>query len=163
MDAEKITLEFVRKEQAHLVDIFMHLGRDYNAEIAREGETIDMHERFLKSIVSRQGEPERWLALFKLDQEHIGFCHFKIDRQERPGWGYIMEFYIISSQRRKGFGRRCCGLVSEILRNQGAETVWLASDPQAEEFWRACGFRETGEFERDQKIMITNLQAKSRV
>ena len=163
MDVDKMTLEFVRKDQASLVDIFMHLGRDYNAEIARPGETIDMHERFLKSIVSRQGEPERWLALFRLGQEHIGFCHFKIDRDERPGWGYIMEFYIIPAKRRKGFGRRCCALANEILRKQGVEVVWLASDPQAEEFWRACGFRETGEFERGQKIMITNLQAKSSI
>lgn len=156
MDADKVTLEFVHKRQASLVDIFMHLGRDYLAEIAPE-KSVDFRERFLKNIVSRIAKLGGWLTLFKCGQEHIGFSLFMIHRHERPGWGFIMEFYIIPAKRRKGFGKRCCALVNEILKNQGVERVRLASDPKAEDFWRTCGFRETGEYERGQKIMITKL------
>jgi len=137
----------------------MRLGRDYLAEIAPE-KSVDFRERFLKKIVSRIGKLGGWLTLFKCGQEHIGFSLFMIDRHERPGWGFIMEFYIIPRQRKKGFGRKCCALVNEILGNQGVETVWLASDSKAEGFWRSCGFRETSEFERDQKIMIATLSPK---
>ncbi len=39
-----------------------------------------------------------------------------------------------------------------ILDETGCQNAWLASNPAAEGFWKACGFRETGEYERDQKI-----------
>lgn len=97
------------------------------------------------------------MALFERGSEIAGFSFFKIDRKERPGWGYVMEFYIVPARRNEGLGRSCLELVLACMRAGGAPTVWLAADPGAEAFWAACGFRETGELERDQKIMTTSV------
>lgn len=101
-------------------------------------------DRFIQSILDHQGEPNRWLLLLKHSEEYIGFVHMKIN-DEHPGWGLIMEFYIVPNKRRLGWGRRLFTLCQQILRERGVSNVWLLTHPPAEPFWQSLGFRETGE------------------
>jgi len=84
----------------------------------------------------------------------------KIDKDERPGWGFILEFYIVPSKRRLGWGRRSFNLSLEILRARAVENVWLLTDQAAEKFWHSLGFEEAGEIDREtgQKIMIISIR-----
>ena len=47
----------------------------------------------------------------------------------------------------------------ETLTVAGCPMVWLSSHPAAESFWRACGFHETGELERNMKVFVKTLIA----
>ena len=76
-------------------------------------------------MLARQGEPKRWLLLFNHEGRHLGFVHVKIDEDERPSLGFILEFYVVPDKRGSGWGRKLFNLVAEILRNQGAEHIWL--------------------------------------
>jgi ribosomal protein S18 acetylase RimI-like enzyme len=101
------------------------------------------------------------LTLFILGDQVVGFGLFKIDKDDRPGLGYIMEFYIVPEQRRQGLGQKSLSLITNILTLAGCTKVWLASHNTAEAFWHACDFRETGEFERNQKVMIRSVDTKN--
>ncbi|RLF93439.1 hypothetical protein DRN45_05410 [Thermococci archaeon] len=43
------------------------------------------------------------------------FCAYEIGG-ERPGWGFILEFYIVPDKRRQGWGRRLFNYVVNILQ-----------------------------------------------
>jgi GNAT superfamily N-acetyltransferase len=131
---------------------FMRLGRDYLSSLP-----VDEQERFLRSILSRQKESDRWLLLLKYRNDYLGFVHMKIDRDERPCWGFVLEFYIVPDRRRLGWGRRLFNLSVEILRTRGVKHIWLLSKPASESFWRSLGFRETGEIQENEKVMVVSI------
>ncbi len=146
----------VTTDRLDSVSVFLDLGRDYFSEY--EDLPPDFNPgKYLQSILKRQSEPDRWLFLLRHKDKHIGLVHAKIDRDERPGWGYILEFYIVPDKRRYGWGRTMFDFVAEILQSRGTNRIWLASDPNAEAFWYSLGFRETGEMENDQKIMVLSI------
>jgi len=151
---ENAELISVTNKNADILSTFLNLGGDYLSDLPTEE-----RERFLQSIVARQGEPDRWLLLLRYGNEHIGFVHMKIDRDERPGWGFILEFYIVPNKRKLGWGRRLFNLIVKILKARGAKDIWLLTTPAVEQFWCSLGFKETGEVDREtgQKIMVTSI------
>lgn len=144
----------VSRENPELTLRFLELGRDYLSNLPEEN-----RERFLQSILDLQGESERWLLLLEVEGDHIGFVHMKIDRDDRLGWGFIMEFYIEPQRRRTGWGCRMFGLCREILVEYGARDIWLTTNPEAEPFWTKLGFEDTGMIDRrnDLKIMTMSI------
>ena len=83
------------------------------------------------------------------DDEAIGFSIYQIDGEEsdwceKPGWGFIMEFYIAKKHRGKGIGRRLAESTERKLRDMGAESLYLTTR-EAGPFWSACGYVSTGE------------------
>lgn len=151
---EKLRLVSVTKDNPDTVSAFLNLGRDYLS-----GLPPDERERFLQSILARQGEPDRWLLLLRYLDEYIGLVHMKIDWDERPGWGFILEFYIVPYRRRQGLGRKLFDLVVKIFQARGVKDIWLLTDPAAEQFWRSIGFREIGEIDEEtsQKVMVISI------
>lgn len=156
MQCSEITVEFrhVTKDSSDVIPIFLKLGRNYMQHIQN-----DKRERFLQSMIDRQEEPDRWLLLLKVRDEYIGFVHMKIDKDEQPGWGFILEFYIVPTKRRLGWGRKMFTRCLEILQARDVKDMWLLTNPFAEPFWRKLGFRVTGERDREtgQKIMIMSI------
>jgi GNAT superfamily N-acetyltransferase len=148
---EKAELIPVTNDCPEAVSTFLSLARDYFL-----GLPPDEREKFIQSILARQGEPDRWLLLLRYGNEYIGFVHMKIN-DERPGWGFILEFYIVPNKRRLGWGRRLFNLIVKILRARGVEHIWLWSHPDAEPFWYSLGFRETGEIKNGEKVMVISL------
>lgn len=150
----------VTKTSARLVSVFMSLGREYMEESLIPPSERD---RFLRSILARQEEPDRWLLLLRCKDEYSGFAHFKIDRNERVGWGFILEYYIIPSRRRMGLGTKFFSSIAGIFQTRGVEDVWLlTSSPSAESFWRSLGFKSTGELDKEtgQKILTKKLAVR---
>ena len=148
---EKTKLIRVTNDCSEAIATFLSISKDYFADLPP-----DKREKFVQSILARQNEPDRWLLLLMYDDEYIGFVHMKID-DERPGWGFILEFYILPNKRGLGWGRRLFNLVVKILRARGVDHIWLWSAPDAELFWRSLGFRETGEIMYGNKVMATSL------
>ena len=158
MDNSKATsktqIEPVAKNDPKTVSEFLTLGREYLKDLPNEE-----RERFLQSILARQGEPNRWLLLLKHQNKYVGFIHMKIDEDERPSWGFILEFYIIPLKRKMGLGRTLFAHATDILRKRGVKSVWLLTNSSAEPFWRSLGFRSTGERDKEtgQNIMAKSL------
>lgn len=133
---------------------FMRLGRDYLSDLPS-----DERESFIQSILARQEEPDRWLLLLKYREEYLGLAHMKIDRDERPGWGFILEFYIVPNRRKLGWGRKLFNLLVKILLVRGVKNIWLLTNLRAEKFWFSLGFKDTGEIDKEtgQKILATSV------
>ncbi len=138
----------VTKDEEEKISTFIRLGRDYFKDL-----DFEERERFLQSILSRLGEPDRWLFLLKYKNEYVGLGHVKIDKSERPGWGFILEFYIVPSKRRMGLGRGFFSLIADMLQSKGVKDIWLLAT-EAIPFWRSLGFRLTGEIDKETGQMI---------
>jgi GNAT superfamily N-acetyltransferase len=151
---EKVELISVTNDTPDTLSAFLNLGRDYLSDLP-----LDERERFLQSILTRQGKPDRWLLLLRYGNEYIGFVHMKIDRDERPGWGFILEFYIVPNKRKLGWGRRLFKLIAKILQERGVKNIWLLTNRDAQQFWFKLGFRGTGEIDSEtgQKVMVISL------
>lgn len=145
--------EFIlfNRDDKELVTKFLSLGRDYFSNIP-----TGKREKFLQSILNRQIESDRWLFLLRVEAKYIGFVYMKIDHDERPGWGFILEFYIVPEKRRSGWGTMMYEFCKDILIKHGVEKVWLLTNDEAIPFWSFIGFRETGEIDKEtgQKIMM---------
>lgn len=115
--------------------------------------------KYVASVLKRMLEPGRWCLLAKnCANETTGFSWFKIDRDERVGWGFILEFYVRPDSRRKGLGRHLVEQSCKLLADSGVRQVWLSSNPPAEVFWQKCGFQFTGEIaENGKRIMMITL------
>lgn len=148
---EKAELIRVANDHPEAVAIFLNLSKDYFSALP-----ADEREKFIQSILARQGESNRWLLLLRYGDEYIGFVHMKIGG-ERPGWGFILEFYIVPNKRRLGWGRRLFNRIVDTLQARGVDNVWLWSAPEAEPFWYSLGFRETGEIMDGKKVMVISL------
>ncbi len=146
-----VELVAVDRNHPETVRIFLHISKDYFSDIP-----IDKRNKFVQSIIDRQGEPGRWLFLLKNEDQYIGFIHLKLDG-ERPGWAAVLEFYIVPTRRRRGWGRWLFDLTLQILRTRNVKHVWLWSAPDAEPFWRTLGFQETGELVNDMKVMTRSV------
>lgn len=108
-------------------EAFRLLGRDYLAELLCD-RLAEEREAFLQSMLDRQGEPDRWLLLLKAADEPVGFIHAKIDHDDRPGWRYILEFYIRPEKRKSGLGQILCEHMLRLFSQRGIKDVWLASN-----------------------------------
>ncbi|MHA1780931.1 MAG: GNAT family N-acetyltransferase [Candidatus Thorarchaeota archaeon] len=148
---DRAKLVTVGNEHPEAVEAFLNISKDYFSDIP-----ADKRERFVQSIIDRQGEANRWLLLLRYEGEYIGFVHIKIGG-ERPGWGVILEFFIVPNKRRHGWGRWLFNRVVHILQTHGVDNIWLWSASDAEPFWYSLGFQETGEIENGMKVMVKSV------
>lgn len=141
-----------------MVSVFRRLARDYLKNLP-----LEERERFIESILSKQGEADRWLLLLKHENEPAGFAHFKIDKDERLGWGFVLEFYISPAKRKMGLGRNFYHIIEGTLKTKGVKNIWLLADQSSEAFWRSLGFMPTGEIDKEtgQNIMVKSLKTES--
>ncbi len=103
------------------------------------------------------------MLLLKYGDEYVGFAHVKIDKDERPGWGFILEFYIAPSKRRWGLGRSFFNYIEDILKAKGVKNIWLIANSSAELFWRSLGFNLTNEIDEEtsQNVMTKSANCPS--
>lgn len=136
---------------------FMRLGYEYMRETASDY-TLQIHEKFLNSILNKQSENKRWLILLKVDTVSVGFVHAEIDTDEKVNWGYIMEFYINPTYRRNGLGTYLYNFIKQKFISCGIKNIWLAADKiTGEPFWFSIGFMDTGELEMNKKVLESSL------
>ena len=151
MDNKNLSVVQYMEGDQMLAVSFMEMGEDYMSS-----EPPELSEKFLKSILELQGEPDRWLYFLQMEGHPVGFTHIKGDKTDRPGWGWILEFYIKPEYRRRGWGRY---LYTESTRQFKERcNQWLTSNPEAIPFWKALGFHETGEIaDNSYRVMIKTV------
>jgi ribosomal protein S18 acetylase RimI-like enzyme len=101
--------------------------------------------RYFRRIFAEQGKT-RFTYWALADGERFGFCMVRLDPDgllpERLV-GYIAEFYVFPSHRRRGLGRALAHLLVRWLRERGAHSVELdvlPSNVRAQRFWESVGF-----------------------
>ena len=127
-------------------------------------------ERYTGSMVDKQGLPDRYLELCLYEDAAVGFYHAKVDHEGdrgsvKPGYGYIMEFYITPEHRLKGFGRAMFDRICSHFVAEGAERIWLTTDPvTGKPFWERLGFGFHGEVspENGQDILEMDIEGQHR-
>lgn len=107
-----------------------------------------------------QGPLDRHLELCYVGEKIVGFLYGKIDHEDhrgfiKPGYGYIMEFYVCPQHRRKGYGKTMYLRLERLFRSNGAKRMYLTADPvTGKSFWEAMGFVNTGERSPENKLDI---------
>jgi ribosomal protein S18 acetylase RimI-like enzyme len=126
-------------------------------------------QKWFSSIIDIQGDSDRHLELC-YDSEHlIGFLYGKVDHEDhkgfiKPGWGYVMEFYVKPEYRRKGYGRIMAERLERLFTADGVTWSYLNADAvTGEPFWSAMGFTKTDEIntENNKPIWVKELSIYS--
>lgn len=104
-----------------------------------------------KSIWDKQGPSDRHFELCCNNGKLIGFLYGKVDHEDhlgfiKPGYGYVMEFYVRPAFRRKGYGTAMFLRLESLFAQDGVRRMYLNAEPATgEAFWPAMGFVLTGE------------------
>lgn len=157
----------VEKNNLFHLEALNNLMHEYISETDLHSGTStpkDIIPKITKSMVDKLDE-NRYLKIVFKDNQPVGFCYAKIDRigdkgDIRPGWGYIMEFFIRSTFRRKGFGKELARSCEQFFKDNGVKNIWLTADNiTGIPFWEALGYSDTGETskENNQSIFIKSI------
>ena len=115
--------------------------------------------KFARSCMNMLGEPDRFLEFAYVGDEAIGFYYCKIDHENhkgfiKPGYGYIMEFYIKPECRCKGYGRIMFERIRLNLSKHGVKRMWLTAGSFSIPFWKSMGFKPTAEICPDNDMVV---------
>lgn len=157
-----LRFEKLQNSQEHS-DIFLSLILPYCKELDRNAGRQTPEKTligFAQSILNMVSDKDRFIELCYAGNELTGFIYGKIDRKNhrgyvRPGWGYVMEFYVKPEYRRKGFGTEMYKHLEELFIKNGVKNIWLTADPvTGEPFWSAMGFQNSGEKSPENDLYI---------
>jgi len=129
-------------------------------ELCGEQEIAAFIEKWVQSILRLLGPSDRHLKLCWLDDQPAGFLYGKVDHKEhkgyvKPGYGYVMEFYVVPQFRRKGIGTAMFHHLENCFKMDGATQMYLTTDTnEGISFWEWQGFVNTGEESPDNSMAI---------
>jgi GNAT superfamily N-acetyltransferase len=148
-------LPLEKGNETHLA-LFTSLLLPYAHEIDQHVDRTTPDETLRKwasGILNRMDSPDRLLFVCYESagsDEPIGFLYGKIDREGdrgyvRPGWGYVMEFYVRPAFRRRGYGREMTAHLEEWFASRNIRRLYLTADPvTGVPFWGALGYTDSG-------------------
>lgn len=118
-------------------------------------------ERYAYQRVNIQGErKDMHFELVYLGKEVIGFALYAVDLGGikgliEPGYGYIMEYYIVPNKRRKGYGMELYQHLVEVFKSHKVKYLYLTPDNTLGiRFWFRMGFLDSGKIDPDNKMPI---------
>ncbi len=142
---------------------FHRLMRTYAKELdknQRRTTAPEVLEKWTDSIIQKQYDKGRCLKLCRDGAAPIGFLYGKIDQpgdmgHKKVGYGYIMEFFVLSEHRCKGFGREMLRYLERFFAMNGAERMYLTTAPvTGVPFWERMGFLPAGEISPENGLEI---------
>jgi len=164
---KRLTFVKICDNSSENCEIFKSLMLLYAKELDKHQNRQTTKEFLLKwidGIIKIQGDADRHLELCYDDKTLIGFLYGNIDHPEhkgfiKPGYGYIMEFYVLHQHRRKGYGKEMFLHLEKLFESDGAQRMYLTADPvTGKPFWEQLGFIATGEISHENKLQIYEKQ-----
>ena len=120
----------------------------------------EVQQKWIQSIIDKLWPADRHLELCYDNDTLIGFLYGKVDHEDhrsfiKPGYGYIMEFYVLPEHRRKGYGKMMYLRLENHFRCDGVKNIYLTADPiTGKPFWEAVGFTHNGEISPENHLEI---------
>jgi len=145
--------------RADFVSMIPHYMRELDVNACREFHP-EWAEKWAYSMLEKLSEDGRQLEVCYEVGVPLGFFYGKKDKigqrgEIRPGWGYVMEFYVLPEYRRRGHGREMYARLEELFRRDGITQLWLTSDPvTGRAFWPSVGFCGSGEVSDENGLEI---------
>jgi GNAT superfamily N-acetyltransferase len=122
--------------------------------------TDDQIKDKTRGILNMQGPSDRHLELCYSGNDLVGLLYGKVDHENhrghvKPGFGYVMEFYVKPEYRRKGYGKEMFHRLEKLFAVDGAKRMYLNADPvTGVPFWTAMGFCPTDEIQPHNNMVI---------
>ena len=157
-----IQIENTQKYVEQLTPLWISYMREiYKGDIEVKNATDDEIASWLIGRVQIQGQRDTMhFELIFNNDILVGFVMYAIDLGGikgliEPGYGYIMELYIMPDFRRKGIASEVFMHMEDILKNQGAQRIYLTPDSvSGVPFWQSLGFSDCGKIDPDNKMPI---------
>lgn len=150
-------------DNAEKCKVFESLMYEYIDEMNEHSERPlpkEFQQKWINSIIAMQGPTDRHLELCYVENTPIGFLYGKIDHEDhkgfiKPGYGYIMEFYVKPNYRRNGYGKIMFNRMERLFLADGAKMMYLTADPvTGKPFWEAIGFSNINEKSPENQLYI---------
>ena len=160
------TIHFIQiqKENNIHIEDAKTLWLPFSAELKKhKTEHIDV-EQVTDNLMKRIGiqglRDTMHFELMYINDDCIGICNFAIDLGGvkgliDKGYGYIMGLYIVPEKRKLGFGRMFFQHIEHVLREDGANNIYLTPDEVTGlPFWESLGFINSHLIDPDEKLPI---------
>lgn len=140
------------------IEMLFPMWKKYMIEIGEEESDEDLRNGLVARINIANSNENVYFDMIWSGNNAIGFEFYSVDGGIKgvipPGYGYIMEFYVEESWRRKRIGTSCVKYICEQLNKSGCEKVYLTSIPESEYFWANSGFVKTNLIDPDNGLNI---------
>ncbi|MDR0288012.1 MAG: GNAT family N-acetyltransferase [Clostridiales bacterium] len=158
-------LIFTQLKKDDMADLlqFESVFFDYDKEQREHGSSVPANVtayELAQGMLNMQGPSDRHLELCYDGGQLTGFLYGKVDHEGhkgfiKPGFGYIMEFYVRPEYRRQGYGKAMFRRLESLFALDGADRMYLNADAvTGVPFWTAMGFAATGEISPDNHMVI---------
>lgn len=154
----------LQKDNEEHYKLLLTLMLTYNKELEEHtlscSKTTETVFELTRGMLNMQGPFDRHLELCYLGDDLIGFFYSKVDHEGhkgfiKPGYGYIMEFYVLPQFRRYGFGKSMFARLQTLFASHGTKRMYLTPGSAAGiSFWEALGFISTGEVSPHNRLLI---------
>lgn len=149
----------VQKDDPQHCALFTGMMLPYNRELDYEYPGDEVVRKVARGMIEMLGPHDRHHELAFVGEEPVGFFYGKVDHAEhrgfvKPGFGYVMEFYVRPEYRRKGYATQMLRRLEQHFASHGVTRMWLNADPASEAFWRATGFAPTDEISPDNGMVV---------
>lgn len=139
----------------------------YNRELAgRCGRAVSdkLIMEITRGMLNMQGEDGRHLEICYDEDKLIGFMQGKVDRVGykgfiKPGYGYIMEFYVKPEFRLSGYGKAVYKRLKRLFLLHGVKRMYLTASEMGESFREAAGLERTGEISLENGLPVREKDA----
>lgn len=140
------------------IEMLFPMWKNYMIEIGEEETDDDLLNGLVARINIANSNENVYFDMIWSGNNAIGFVFYSIDGGIKgvipPGYGYIMEFYIEDSWRRRCIGTGCVKHICERLNKAGCEKVYLTSISESKYFWENNGFVKTDLLDPDNGLNI---------
>lgn len=165
-------LQFVPldKNNERAFPLLLSLMIPYNKELdlhQNRQTSSEFIQKVTRGILDMQGAHDRHLELCYDGESLIGFLYGKVDHAEhkgyvKPGYGYIMEFYVKPEFRRKGYGEAMLAHLEALFASHGILQFYLTADPvTGKPFWTKMGFYGTQKISPENGLEIYEKEIRA--
>lgn len=96
----------------------------------------------------------------------VGFILYQVDKSisdwcKREGWGFIREFHIEKTHRKRGYGSMMVGHMESKLKEKNVKNIYLTTDNDvAKLFYKSCFYLDSGEIDdtNNGSIFVKSLE-----
>lgn len=140
------------------IDLLRPMWMNYMREIGEVTSESESEKELLSRIHLSENHEHIFFRIIWSGNDAVGFASYSIDGGIKniipPGYGYIMEFYLLEHWRKRGIASSTVSDICNNLKELGCSQIYLTSVHQSEHFWLNNGFHNSGLIDPDNELPI---------